>query len=310
MNWKYNDEDFTEIPKGMEGFVYLITNLTNNKKYVGKKHFWSRQKDKKTGRRRKKESNWKSYFGSCIDLTEDIKNIGSENFLREILYICPHKKSMSYYETMEQFKRDVLMTDEYYNTNIEGRFFVGERSGIYEVVLKNDKFKDIKRKQMTGENNPSKRPEVREKLRVMHTGEGNPMYGKKLTKNHKEKLFSSRKRKITDGTNIWDSVSSYIKSENITWKQFVELIENNILYYVDGKPMNRKKEKNISKHNIQMWKCLVTEFVSTASGLTRYQKHRNIDITLREKLELLDIQIQPHLLYPPLQKEDLYISKD
>ena len=38
MTWKYNNQDFTEVPKGMEGFVYLITNLTNDKKYIGKKH--------------------------------------------------------------------------------------------------------------------------------------------------------------------------------------------------------------------------------------------------------------------------------
>ena len=33
MTWQYNKEDFTDVPKGMEGFVYVITNLTNNKKY-------------------------------------------------------------------------------------------------------------------------------------------------------------------------------------------------------------------------------------------------------------------------------------
>ena len=47
MNWQYNGEVFTDVPKGMEGFVYIITNLTNNKKYIGKKHFWTRQKDRK-----------------------------------------------------------------------------------------------------------------------------------------------------------------------------------------------------------------------------------------------------------------------
>lgn len=136
MTWKYNNEDFTEVPKSMEGFVYLITNLDNNRKYIGKKNFWTRQKDKKTGRRKKLESDWKNYFGSCDGLKEDVKNLGQEKFLREILYICPHKKSMSYYETYEQFTRNVLMDDEYYNTNIEGRFFESEKTRIYEVVLK------------------------------------------------------------------------------------------------------------------------------------------------------------------------------
>ena len=136
MTWKYNSVDFTDVPKGMEGFVYIITNLTNNKKYIGKKHFWTRQKDRKTGRRKTKESDWQSYFGSCDELKDDIKNLGSDNFLREILYLCPHKKSMSYYETYEQFIRKVLLSEEYYNTNIEGKFFSSEVNRIYELVLK------------------------------------------------------------------------------------------------------------------------------------------------------------------------------
>lgn len=137
MNWKYNGNDFTEVNKDLEGFVYLITNLTNNKKYIGKKHFWTRQKDRKTGRRKTKESDWKTYFGSCDELKDDVKILGIDNFLREILYLCPHKKSMSYYETYEQFNRNVLMSEEYYNTNIEGKFFSSEKENIYSLVLKN-----------------------------------------------------------------------------------------------------------------------------------------------------------------------------
>jgi hypothetical protein len=136
MTWKYNQEDFIETPKDMEGFVYIITNLTNNKKYIGKKHFWTRQKDRKTGRRKKKESDWQKYYGSCDELKEDVKNLGEDKFLREILYICPHKKSMSFYETMEQFKRDVILREDYYNTNVEGKFFSSEVGNLYEIVLK------------------------------------------------------------------------------------------------------------------------------------------------------------------------------
>ena len=136
MPWKYNNQDFIEIPKGMEGFVYLITNLTNHKKYIGKKHFWTRQKDRKTGRRKTKESNWIDYWGSCDLLIEDVKELGKDKFSREILYLCPHKKSMSFYETMEQFKRDVILREDYYNTNVEGKFFSSEVDRIYVVVLK------------------------------------------------------------------------------------------------------------------------------------------------------------------------------
>ena len=141
MEWKYNEKDLIEIPKEMEGFVYLITNLTNNKKYIGKKHFWTRQKDRKTGRRKTKESDWKNYMSSCDLLKEDIKNLGEDKFLKEILHLCPHKKSMSFYETMEQFKRDVIFREDYYNTNVEGKFFSSEVENIYNLVEHYDKYK-------------------------------------------------------------------------------------------------------------------------------------------------------------------------
>ena len=140
MSWKYNGEDFIEIKNKMEGFVYIITNLTNHKKYIGKKHFWTRQKDRKTGRRKTQESDWMNYFGSCDELKEDVKLLGPDNFLREILYLCPHKKSMSYYETYEQFHRNVLFTNDYYNTNIGGTFYMSESERIYGLVLKSSEY--------------------------------------------------------------------------------------------------------------------------------------------------------------------------
>lgn len=133
--WHYNNEILETIPDGMEGFVYLIENLTNSKKYIGKKHFWERRKDRKTGRRKKKESNWQNYHSSCDELIEDFKQLGRTSFKKTILYLCPHKKSMSYFETLEQFKRDVIMRDDYYNTNVEGKFFSSEKENIYGKVI-------------------------------------------------------------------------------------------------------------------------------------------------------------------------------
>ncbi len=37
MTWFYQDKEVTEIPEDSIGFVYLITNLTNDRKYIGKK---------------------------------------------------------------------------------------------------------------------------------------------------------------------------------------------------------------------------------------------------------------------------------
>ena len=45
---------------------------------------------------------------------------------------------MSFYETMEQFKRDVILREDYYNTNVEGKFFGSEKDNIYGIVIKSE----------------------------------------------------------------------------------------------------------------------------------------------------------------------------
>ena len=126
MQWTYEGKEITEIPQGIEGFVYLITNLTNNKKYVGKKlaKFKTTKpplKGKKNKRRGTKESDWRDYWGSSEHLLQDVEELGPENFTREILYMCPSRGIMSYLEAKEQFDRRVLETDEYYNGIINVR---------------------------------------------------------------------------------------------------------------------------------------------------------------------------------------------
>lgn len=129
MTWLYNKEPVTELPDGCVGFVYLITNLTNNRKYVGKKlGQFSRTKTKtvtlKNGTKKKKkikekiDSDWQEYFGSSKELNEDIEKLGREHFTREILYFCKSKSECSYIEAREQFSRRVLETEDYYNNNI------------------------------------------------------------------------------------------------------------------------------------------------------------------------------------------------
>ena len=73
MSWYYKNELITELPEDCEAFVYLITNLTNNKKYVGKKlaKFKTTKpplKGRKNKRRGHKESDWRTYWGSSDHL--------------------------------------------------------------------------------------------------------------------------------------------------------------------------------------------------------------------------------------------------
>ena len=118
--WIYNDEIFDTTPEEYQGFVYRITDLTNNKKYIGKKFFWKPKTlpITKTRKRRVKtrtESDWRTYYGSSKEVQQLVENNGKENYKREILKLCLTKGECSYFEAKYQFKYDVLLSDEYYN---------------------------------------------------------------------------------------------------------------------------------------------------------------------------------------------------
>ena len=126
MSWLYNNKEITELPEECEAFVYIITNLTNNRKYVGKKlaKFKTTKpplKGRKNKRRGTKESDWKTYWGSNDHLKADVIELGEDSFTREILHFCPSRGVASYLESQEQFERKVLLTDDYYNGIINVR---------------------------------------------------------------------------------------------------------------------------------------------------------------------------------------------
>jgi hypothetical protein len=117
------------------GFVYLITNIQNNRKYIGRKYFWSFRTPKGKKRKVKSESDWKKYYGSCPELKEDIDKLGRENFSRTILSLHKTKGKTNFGETSQLFKNDVLTESldngdpAFYNGNILGRFY---RKDYYE----------------------------------------------------------------------------------------------------------------------------------------------------------------------------------
>ena len=127
--WIYEGFPFTSDDIGdYYGFVYRITNTTNEKSYIGRKYFVQKRKPKGGKRRVTSESDWKRYFGSSDELKQDIKRIGRSSFRREILSLHTTLGKVNYEETKQLFIHNVLMealddgTPKYYNSNILGRY--------------------------------------------------------------------------------------------------------------------------------------------------------------------------------------------
>ena len=118
--WIFQGLEFTsEMIQDYQGFVYLIENTTNGKKYIGKKFFVKpkvlpKTKTRKRRVRTKVESDWKTYHGSSDELKADIE--AGHSVVRSILKLCATKGECSYYEIKEQLAVDALLKEEYYNS--------------------------------------------------------------------------------------------------------------------------------------------------------------------------------------------------
>jgi hypothetical protein len=121
--WYYNDKLYEATPEEFQGFVYEITELDTNKKYIGKKNFWKPKtlpitKKRKRRVRTRAESDWKQYYGSSNEVCALVEERGTDKFKRVILRLCKTKGDMSYHEAKLQFDNNVLLNDEYFNNFI------------------------------------------------------------------------------------------------------------------------------------------------------------------------------------------------
>src|SRR5580700_7405931 len=105
------------------GFIYLITNTLNKRKYIGKKLFKFKRKKVLKGKVKRFliDSDWKTYFSSSETLKKDVEEQGYQNFKREILRLCKTKSEMSYYESKHIFETNALLRPDFYNDWISCR---------------------------------------------------------------------------------------------------------------------------------------------------------------------------------------------
>jgi len=134
---KYYSE-LSDFPTDTFGFVYKITHRESKRYYIGKKVLFHNIKKKltkkelleQTGPGRKpttkiiqKESDWVNYWGSSKEFLEFKKEKSDDEFIKEILYVVPNKKLLTYYEVKAQMENNCLQDSLCYCDNILGKFF-------------------------------------------------------------------------------------------------------------------------------------------------------------------------------------------
>ena len=113
----------------ISGYVYLTTNLTTGKWYIG-----SSRKAKTV-----QEAKDHKYFGSCKELKLDIQENGKEIFKKQILMVCDNPYSWEQYF----LRRNLLENSLTYNKSLY--------TNTVPILF--------------GDNNPSRKKEVKEKIR-------------------------------------------------------------------------------------------------------------------------------------------------
>jgi hypothetical protein len=123
--WLFEGREFQESDIADNiGYVYMITNLTDGRRYIGKKLFYFSKTRQVKGRKKRTKvlSDWPTYWSSSPELQADVERLGAANFRREILYLCKTKGTLSYIEAREQFSFRVLEQPEaWYNGIIQCR---------------------------------------------------------------------------------------------------------------------------------------------------------------------------------------------
>ena len=157
-HWLYNNKIYNptleeQLATDNIGFVYMITNITTGKRYIGKKLIITVKKlpplkGKKNKRHSKVFTDWKTYMSSSKYIKEDIELLGKDNFKFEILTFHPNKSELNYAELWVQVRYNVLEYNKegerlWYNENISCKFYSSEKYNqhrldnfkLYESIL-------------------------------------------------------------------------------------------------------------------------------------------------------------------------------
>ncbi len=118
----------------MNYYVYEITNLINNKKYIGKRACKCNIEDD-------------SYMGSSKLLSDAIKKYGLCNFKKEIIFICKNENEAYEIERKEIEKVKANESRNYYNISEGGNGFTSDDVKKYWETIREKYLKSIRARQ-------------------------------------------------------------------------------------------------------------------------------------------------------------------
>jgi hypothetical protein len=128
------------------GFIYRIIEIPTGRSYVGKKQFFSNRtkavKGRKNRKHFKKESDWRKYTGSSIELNKSIEANGKEQYKFLIESLHKTKGSLHYQEVLTQITENVLRerfpdgTRKYYNGHISAVKFIPPQDHPEELKMR------------------------------------------------------------------------------------------------------------------------------------------------------------------------------
>jgi group I intron endonuclease len=160
----------------MIGYVYMITNTINQKKYIGV----SMKCDEKS---------LKNYFGSGVVIKEAIKKYGKKNFKKEILKRFNSEVDAREYEKQLINDLGAINSPDYYNL-VSG----GYGGGVKGRVISEDTRKKISQS-LKGHKNYIPTEEHKKKLSEKFKGRTSPMKGRTQDDSAKKKIAEETKRR-------------------------------------------------------------------------------------------------------------------
>lgn len=204
-------------------FIYITTNLLDNKKYIGQ-HTGYEDDD---------------YLGSGTRLINAVKKYGRDNFKRDILCFCDSQEELDEKEIYWIKYFNAVKNDNFYNI-AEGGKGTSKCAGLTEEEEKARREKISKA--MSGKGNPM--------YGVHLCGEQAGMYGKHHSAESKEKMRKAKlggtlseehKKKISLGNPNVCNVNAYDKDWNFV-KSFRTLREANVFIGLSRTSCGRLKE--------------------------------------------------------------------